>query len=167
MAAKNPKDVFVMLLSDIRQHEERTADVLQELAGVAKDQDIKEALESRVFLKSQTLSTLDRCFKLIGEQPVKTSGKLHDLYVEELRKELAEIQSPIAKDLYILAKAKHTTHLRIGEYAALAAMADITGHFAVGVLLEACLADKLAFVERTRRLVRRFIESEVGARMAA
>jgi hypothetical protein len=37
---------------------------------------------------------------------------------------------------------------------ALIAMADVTGHFGVGVLLESCLADKVAFVERTRRLIR-------------
>ena len=42
----------------------------------------------------------------------------------------------------------------IGEYVALIAAADLTGHDAVGVLLETCLADKLAFVERTRRLIR-------------
>lgn len=69
----------------------------------------------------------------------------------DISKELAEIESPIAKHLYILAKANHLIHLRIGEYVALIAAADMTGHYGVGVLLEARLAEKLAFVERTRR----------------
>jgi hypothetical protein len=47
------------------------------------------------------------------------------------------------------------------------AMADMTGHYGVGVLLESCLADKLAFVERTRRLIRNLIEGRVAAKLAA
>jgi hypothetical protein len=35
------------------------------------------------------------------------------------------------------------------------------------VLLESCLADKLAFVERTRRLIRNTIEIKHGIRLAA
>jgi hypothetical protein len=53
------------------------------------------------------------------------------------------------------------------EYAALVAAADVTGHYAVGVLLESCLADKLAFVERTRRLIRNFVAAKVAAKVAA
>ena len=34
-------------------------------------------------------------------------------------------------------------------------------------LLESCLADKLAFVERTRRLIRRTIESKHALKLAA
>ena len=65
------------------------------------------------------------------------------------------------------AKASHLIHLRIGEYVALIAAADLTGHYGVGVLLESCLAEKLAFVERTRRLIREIIEGKVAARLAA
>jgi hypothetical protein len=43
----------------------------------------------------------------------------------------------------------------------------MTGHYGVGVLLESCLADKLAFVERTRRLIRNLIEGRVAAKLAA
>jgi hypothetical protein len=37
----------------------------------------------------------------------------------------------------------------------------------VGVLLESCLADKLAFVERTRRLIRHIVETKVAERVHA
>ncbi|HXY14248.1 MAG TPA: hypothetical protein VEI26_07095, partial [Terriglobales bacterium] len=68
---------------------------------------------------------------------------------------------------FILAKLIHLTHFRIGEYVALVAAADLAGHHGVGVLLESCLADKLAFVERTRRLIRRIAEERVAERLAA
>lgn len=167
MAAKNPKEVFVMLLSDARNNTERATKVYQEIGQIAQNPDVKEALEARAFISEKNLEALDRCFKLIGEQPVKLSGRLHDVFVEDFKKELAEIQSPAAKHLYILAKATHLAHLRFAEYVVLIAAADVTGHFGVGVLLESVLADKLAFLERTRRLVRHIIEGKVAERLVA
>ena len=167
MVIRNPKELFVMLLSDVRQREERTTQILQEISEAVKEPDLKEALESRVFLKAQILSTLDRCFKLVGEKPVEVGDRLHNVFVEDFRKELAEINSPVARHLFVLAKANHLIHLRIAEYVALTAMADITRHYGVGVLLESCLADNLAFVERARRLVRRVVEHEIGEQRAA
>ena len=167
MTISNPKELFVALLSNVRQREERVTEILKEVSEAAKDPHIKEALESRVFLKSQMLDSLDRCFKLIGEKPMKQDTRLHDIFVEDFRKELAAIDSPVAKHLFVLAKVKHLVHLHIGEYVALTAMADITKHFGVGVLLEACLAENMAFVERTRRVIRRIVEHEIGERLAA
>lgn len=160
MAVKDPKELFVWLLSDVRQREERTTKIFQEMSELAKDPDVKEALESRVFLENKILSSLDRCFDLIDQKPMQRSDRLQEVFLEDFRKELAEIQSPMAKALYIMAKANHLIHLHIGEYVALLAMADVTGHYGVGTLIESCLADKLAFVERTRRRIRRIVERE-------
>src|SRR3974390_1002701 len=132
MATKNPNDIFVHLLSDVRQGTERTTKVFQELSQIAQDPAIKDALNARVFISDQLLARLDQCFKLIGEQPVKLSGHLHDVFVEDFRKELAEIQAPAAKRLFILAKALHLIHFRIAEYVALVAAADVSGHYGVG-----------------------------------
>lgn len=167
MAIQNPKELFVMMLSDVRQREERMSELFRTISEVAKDPDVKEALESRIFIKNQILSSLDRCFELIREKPVQRNERLHDVLVEDFRRELAEIQSPVARHLYVLAKAKSAIHLRIAEYAALTAMADLSGHFGVGVLLETCLAEQLAFVERARRLVRHLVAKELGERLAA
>jgi ferritin-like metal-binding protein YciE len=167
MSVKNPHELFVMLLSNVRQGTERTTKIFQEISQVAQNPDVKEALEARAFVSQRTLEKLDQCFKLIGEQPVKPNGRLMEVFAEDFRKELAEIESPVAKHLYILAKANHLIHLRIGEYVALIAAADMTGHYGVGVLLETCLAEKLAFVERTRRLIKNLIEDKVATKLAA
>jgi ferritin-like metal-binding protein YciE len=167
MSVKNPQELFVMLLSNVRQGTERTTKIFQEISEVAQNPDVKEALEARAFVSQRTLEKLDQCFKLIGEQPVKLNGRLMEVFAEDFRKELAEIESPVAKHLYILAKANHLIHLRIGEYVALIAAADMTGHYGVGVLLETCLAEKLAFVERTRRLIKNLIEHKAATKLAA
>jgi len=167
MPAKTPREVFVLLLSDVRQGAEKASKIYQEIGELAQDPQIKEALEARAFVSEKVLATLDQCFNLIGEKPVKFSGRVQEVLLEDFRKELAEIQSPVARRLFILAKLNHLTHLRIGEYVALAAAADLAGHHGVGLLLETCLADKLAFVERTRHLIRRVVETRVAERAGA
>ena len=167
MPPKNPKEVFVALLSDVRQSTERASKIYQEIGEMAQDPEVKQAVEARAFISQKTLEKLDQCFKLIGEQPVKLTGRLQEVFIEDFRREVNEIQSPVARHIFILAKLAHLTHLRIGEYVALTAAADVTGNYAVGVLLESCLAEKLAFVERTRRLIRHLVETRVAERKGA
>jgi ferritin-like metal-binding protein YciE len=167
MPVQNPKELFIRLLSDLRQGTERSTKFYQELSQLAGDPDVKEALEARAFIAEKVIATQDQCFKLIGEEPMKGTSRLQDIFIEDFRNQLAEIQNPAAKTLFVLIKANHLTHLRIAEYVALIATADLTGHYGVGVLLESCLADKLAFVERNRRLIRKIVEARVEKRMAA
>lgn len=166
MAIRSPKELFVLMLSHARQHTERQATAYEELGEVAQHPEIKEILEARAYISNQTLERLDQVFKLIGEKPVNTSDRLQEIFVEDFRKELSEIQSPEAKRLYALAKIAHLIHLRIAEYIALIAVADGTGNYAAGVLLESSLADHLAFAERTRRLMRQIAEARLAARAA-
>lgn len=154
MPVKDPKEVFLMVLSNVRRGTEASTKLYEELGDLAKDEEIKEVLNARAFISEGILKRLDECFRIIGAQPTKPEGKLHDIFVEDFRRELAAIESPEAKKLFVLIKASHLMHLRAGEYLALIAASDITGHHAVGALLETCLADKLALVERTRRLIR-------------
>jgi ferritin-like metal-binding protein YciE len=169
MPVKTPRELFVTLLSDARQSTERSIRIYQEISQAAQDPDVKEALESRAWISEKDLSAIDRCFELIGEKPVQLTflGRLQEVVVEEFRKELGELQNPGAKALFLLATANKLVHLRMAEYAALVAAADLTGHYAVGVLLESCLADKLVFIERTRRLIRDLIATKMAARVGA
>ncbi len=167
MAMTKPEEVFLLLLSHARQGAERSANIYQEVGQLAKDPEIEQALEARAFVSKQTLATLDECFRLIGQKPVKLTGRLEEIFAEDFRRELNEIQSPVARKLYILAKVAHLQNMRIGEYVALTAAADATGHYNIGMLLESCLADNIAFVERTRRFVRNAIITKVGERIAA
>jgi len=163
----DPKEVFVHLLSEARQNNEKAAETYKEISQLAQDHpQIKELLEARAFLALKTREHLDHCFKLIGERPVAVAARHHEVFLEELRKHLAEIKSPIARHHFILAKLAHFNHIRIGEYEALLA-ADVIGHPGVGVLLEGAKAARLAFAERTRHLARRIVEAKVIERKLA
>src|SRR5260370_20559154 len=166
MIIDNPHELFVLLLSNVWQDTECTTQMFQDFNKITQNADVKEALDARVFASQRMVEKLDECFKLIGEKPIKLSGRLQEIFVEDFRKELADIKSPIARELYILAKASQLIHLCIGEYVALIAAAEMTAHYGVGVLLESCLADNIAFAERTRRFIVNIIEWKVATTLA-
>jgi len=163
MPVTNPKELAVTMLSELRHGAERSLKIYDELGQAAQNPQVKEALDAREMISSQVLSKLDECFKLLGEKPVKVNERLHEVFIEDFRREIKEIQQPLVRRLFVLAKATHLGHLQAAGYAALIAAADTLGHPGVGVLLESCLADKLAFAERTRRLIREHIEQKAVA----
>ena len=126
MIAKNQKELFVMLLQR-RRHRTPSGrpSSYQEISQAAQDPDIKEALESRAWIAKRTWQRSIVVSNSIREQPVKLSGRLQEVFVEDFRRELAEIQNPIAKHMFVLAKVTHLVHLRIAEYVALVAAADV------------------------------------------
>ena len=54
MPVNNPKELFVQLLSGLRQGTERSTKFYQELSQFAEDPDIKEALEARAFVSRES-----------------------------------------------------------------------------------------------------------------
>ena len=164
MPIKTPKELFVMLLTDVRQGAEKAEKIYEEIGQLVQEPQIKEALQARAFVSGKVLATLDECFRLLGEQPAKLTGRLHETLVEDFRKELAEIQGPVAKRIFALVKLNHLAQFRVSEYRALIAAAEATGHHGVSLLLETCLAAKGAFVERTQRFLRELVEARGAER---
>src|SRR5258708_39526703 len=115
MPVKSPRELFVMLLSDVRRNTERSAKIIQEISQQAQDPDVKEALESRAWITEKDLSAIDQCFQMIGERPVQLSGRLEEVFVEDFRKEVTEIQNPVAKSVFLLSKVSRLSHLRVAE----------------------------------------------------
>jgi ferritin-like metal-binding protein YciE len=167
MPVNNPQEMFVLLLSDVRRKTERSVDFYQEVSKLADDPDVKEAIEARGFVAQKSLDKIDEAFKLINQKPVALTGRTEEVFVEDFRREVAEIKAPVVRRLFILSKLMHLTHWRIGEYMALVAAADATGHYGVGVLLESCLGDYLAFVERNRRIIRKLVEIRAATKAGA
>ena len=163
MPISTAKDLAVAMLSELRHGAERSSKIYEELAHAAQNQQIMEALTARQLISSQIVTRLDECFKLLGEKPAKVNLRMHEVFLEDFRREVNEMQSPIARKIFVLAKANHLAHLQEAGYTALIAAADSFGHPAVGLLLESCLADKLAFSERTRRTIREIVEQKIAA----
>jgi len=167
MSVNNPKEMFVLLLSDVRRKTERSIDFYTEASKLAEEPEIKEAIDARAFVAQKSLDKIDEAFRLISQKPVPLTGRTEEVFVEDFRRELAEIKSPVVRRIFVLSKLMHLTHWRIGEYMALVAAADTTGNFGVGVLLESCLGDYLAFVERNRRIIRKLAEMKASTRATA
>ena len=166
MPVRNPKELFVRLLSHARHGTERSAAIYKDLSNLAQNQDIQQALSARAFVANQNIEKIDEAFNLIGEKPASVSGRFLDVFLEDFRSELADMQSPEARRLFILAKANQLSQMRAAEFSSLVAAADVAGHFGVGVLLGSCLADHLALIERTQRFVQSAVETKIAAKAA-
>lgn len=153
MLVKNPKELFVLMLSDLRYGAEVAKNFYLDLAKLIEDPDLSEAVEARLFVSVKNIVTLEKCFELLDEKPMKVSGRVYDAFVSDFRRQFAEIQSPAARRLFILAEISRLIHLRIGDYVGLIALADSMDRHGISVLLESCLADKLTFIERTRLFI--------------
>jgi ferritin-like metal-binding protein YciE len=160
MPVKNSKEVFILLLSHARQSTERAGFVFRELGEAAQNPEVRDALDAGD-IAEKTLATLDEIFRLLGEKPISIGGRLQDVFLEDFRNDLTQIQSPEARRLFILMKADHLLHLHMGEYVSLIAASDVTGKYGLGMLLDGCLADLVAFAERTRRQIRNLTEMKV------
>ncbi len=157
MTYKEPKDFFLKLLSNVHKNEENLGDILKTLREKAEDKDTKEYLDSLSFLSKKNQEIIEKCFNLIGEQPLPVDDKLKEMFLEDFRREFNALETPLVKFFYFKSAVNYLINARIGEWTTLVAMADISGNRGVGVLLESCLAEKMAFVERTRRHIRQVI----------
>lgn len=111
MPIKDP-DLFPWMLSDLRQGAQSSTTIFQDSSQIGQELDVKEALEARVCVSGQVLNTLDECFKLVGQKPQKMTRRLQEVFVEDFKRELAEIQSPEARRPFIVMKAIHLVHFR-------------------------------------------------------
>jgi ferritin-like metal-binding protein YciE len=153
MLVKNTKELFLLMLSDVRYGAEIAKNFYLDLAKLVEDADLCEAVEARLFVSVKNIVTLEKCFEMVGEKPIKVSGRVYDAFVEDFRRRFAEIQAPSARRVFILAEINRLIHLRIGEYVGLIALADSMGRHGISVLLESCLADKFTFIDRTRLFI--------------
>jgi len=167
MQIKTPKELFFFFFTDVRQGAEKAETIYEEIGQLVQDPQIKESLQAREFVSGKVLATLDECFRILGEQPAKLSGRLQETLIEDFRRELAEIQGPAARRIFALVKLNHVAQFRISEYRALIAAAEAVGHYGVSLLLETCLADRLTFVDRTQRFLRAMVETKVSERAAS
>jgi ferritin-like metal-binding protein YciE len=161
-----PQELFVALLSNVMRREEKMGDIMTLIAGKAQDADIKQALESREYVREQQVMALDRCFKLLGVEPTEPETRLHEIFVEDFKKQVAAIEGPVAKRLFVLAKINNLMRLHANEYAVLAAMADLTNNYGVAVLLEACQATNDALADRARDAIRSTVRERIAERRA-
>ena len=75
MSINNPKEMFVLLLSDVRRKTERSIDFYTEASKLAEEPEIKEAIDARAFVAQKSLDKIDEGFRLINQKPVPLTGR--------------------------------------------------------------------------------------------
>ena len=158
MIVESPKDFFEFLLSSAAEDAERLPQALEQLSRDVEDKNIGDVLNAQAIVLRNMISVLGRCFRFLGCQRTETHGRLLDMFIEEHRRDLAEISSPTARRLCVLTQASALIQFSIGEFATLIAIAEMIGNSGVCLLLDGCLAENTAFIERTKRLIGSIVE---------
>ena len=63
MIIENPYELFILLLSNVRQGTEPTTQMFQDCSKITQNADAKEALAARVFASQRVVEKLDECFQ--------------------------------------------------------------------------------------------------------
>jgi hypothetical protein len=163
MQVNDSPTLFNLMLADLRQSTERSKQTFQELKQVVPDTDIRDAMQSGVLLADYILGKMDQCCEIADQQRPRVREGLDEAFVEDFRREVAQIHSPEARALFVLAKASQLIQLHMGIEPALVALADLAGHYHVGMLLDDCMEEKLAFAERNRRLIQERLRPKCAA----
>src|SRR3990172_12764248 len=135
------------------------------MSKVAENDKVKEALEVRGFLTKQAVSSIEECFRILGRQPSEPSTRFEEVWLENVRNVLKEIESPVLKGMYIIHKIRELQNLHVAEYRGLVAIAYLAENYPVATLLARNLADKVEFIDRTDELIREIGKGVITARI--
>lgn len=154
MPIQSAEELFIRLLSDTYASESRLLQGMEDLSKVVQDKNIQDVLNVRTYLTKQDVSNIEECFRLLGKEPVKSESRFREVWLEDLRREVTEIQPPALKAIYAIQALQQIQQFHIARYAVLTLMANLAGYMGVATLLEHTMADKMAFVERANDLIR-------------
>lgn len=163
------KEVFIQILSNARKNSSQYAKVYRQFSEATDNSKLKRVLEKLAFITENDVKSVDHCFEKIGEKPVEPPFRLEDVFAPDFKKNLAQIETSTARQLYILVKATELALHSMAEYPMLISAAEVIGYHEVSALLESILEHRLAFMEQDRRLVREIVESNLAetGRLAA
>jgi len=156
-----PQELFIALLSNVLRREEKLGDILTRIASVAQDPDIQQAIDSRGWVRDQQVAALKKCFSLLGAEPTQPRTALQEGFVEDFKSQVSEIEGPVAKRLFALAKINNLMRLHANEYAVMAAMADYVDNHGVAVILETCEATNNVLADRARAAIRSTVRERI------
>lgn len=166
MPIQNPEELFMTVLSNIRAREEKSGQIWQEMSNMVQNQEVKEIVDTRSFVHKELLSNIDECFRLLGKQPSPpTTTRFQDAWIEDFRSEANEIQVPALRAVYVLHKTRELIQVHAAAYRGLIAMAEYMHDFPVSALLETNYAIKMAFVERTKEVLRELGEAAISGKL--
>jgi ferritin-like metal-binding protein YciE len=155
-------EVLIMTLRNARKHSAQSSKAYRQLSEAAESVEFKRDLESWASDTENDLKSLDRCFERIGTKPADLSFPPEDAFAPDLKAELAQMQTSMGRQLYILVKASELALRSMAGYPILISAAEEAGYFDVSALLEAIVARRLAHMQKHQRLMQDLIESSIA-----
>jgi ferritin-like metal-binding protein YciE len=152
MPLETPRDLFVHELSDTMSAENIVLKMLGKLQTETGNPDVKAAVKHHETETRQQIANLEKVFKLLGEEPEKTTCHAAEGLKEEHEALKQEKPSPIVLELGNLAGAAKTEHYEIASYTGLIQMAKDLGETDVADLLKENLDQEKEMAKKVESL---------------
>lgn len=154
MATLHKKEWFLHELGDILDVEDQLSQILPQLAQEVQPKEIKRVFLQHAAETQQQIRNLERCFKVLGTSPTRTSC----LAMERLKREhehfLRSKPSPDLLTMFNLAGATKSARYEIASYQGLIAQATSMGQTECVELLQQNLCQEEAMVQKVVRFSR-------------
>jgi ferritin-like metal-binding protein YciE len=148
-AIETMHQAFLVDLSELHAAERTFASAMPEMFALARDQQVKQALQQHVAETQQQIANLERAFAALGAAPGEIPCQAAMGLVADFRAKGQMVRSPQLIDGCIVASGIKVEHLEIAAYRPLIEKAGMMGQGEV----EGLLQQNLAMEERFARML--------------
>ena len=134
--------LFLAELHDIYDAERQLVKALPKLAKAAKDDKLRQAIESHLDETKTQVARLEEVFRSIEASPKRTKCKAMAGLIDESNEIIAKHKNGEEIDAAIICAAQKTEHYEVATYGCLCTWAEQMSHETALVLLRQTLAEE-------------------------
>ena len=157
--------LFLDELADIYNAEQQLTRALPKLAKAARNDQLREAIESHLEETENHVSRLEQVFASLDESPKRKKCKGMEGIIDEGKEVLSEHKKSEELDAALISAAQKSEHYEIATYGCLCTWAEQMGHGKALDLLKETLTEEKAADEKLTGIARS--TSNVQAEQAA
>ena len=144
-----PEEIFSFKLGSALKMEQTLVDVLEELVGHARRDEIKQALTRHREETRRHVTNIEQCFQMLGEEIDDSPCPVIDAMAKEGKATIKKTDDALV-DAIVLVAATESEHYEIAVYETLIANAEARGAAEVAALLRQNLEQEQHALEIAR-----------------
>jgi len=137
-------DLFIHELKDLYSAEKQLTKALPKMAKAAKNEMLREALESHLKETEEQVERLDEIFSELGMNGRGTKCEAMEGLIEEGKKAIEEDMEDDVRDAALICAAQRVEHYEIAGYGCARTFAEQLGHEQAARLLQQTLDEEAA-----------------------
>lgn len=135
-------DLLIEQLQDLYDAEKRLTKALPEMAGAAKNTELKQAFQSHLSETQGHVKRLEQVFELLGQKPKSSTCEAMKGLLKEGEEMISAKGDPDVKDAALIAAAQRVEHYEMAGYGSVRTFAERLGHAEASRILQQTLNEE-------------------------